>query len=111
PFHYRDARTDGMMERVFARVSPREVYERTGIQFMQINALYQLYAASLKTPKLLDLAEKLLTIPDLFNFWLAGVQACEFTNATTTQFTIPERRTGQRNCLANWSCRPTSWPR
>ena len=79
PFHYRDARTDGMMERVFARVSPREVYERTGIQFMQINALYQLYAASLKTPKLLDLAETLLTIPDLFNFWLTGVQACEFT--------------------------------
>ena len=85
PFHYRDARTDGMMERVFARVSPREVYERTGIQFMQINALYQLYAASLKTPKLLELAEKLVTMPDLFNFWLTGVQACEFTNATTTQ--------------------------
>ena len=92
PFHYRDARTDGMMERVFARVSPREVYERTGIQFMQINALYQLYAASLKTPKLLDLAETLLTIPDLLNFWLTGVQACEVTNATTTQLYDPRKK-------------------
>ena len=92
PFHYRDARTDGMMERVFARVSPGEVYERTGIQLMQINTLYQLYAASLKKPKLLELAEKLVTMPDLFNFWLTGVQACEFTNATTTQLYDPRKK-------------------
>src|SRR5438093_8948321 len=99
PLHYRDARTDGMMERVFARVSPGEVYERTGIQLMQINTLYQLYAASLKTPKLLELAEKLVTMPDLFNFWLTGVQACEFTNATTTQLYDPRKKDWSRELL------------
>jgi rhamnulokinase len=92
PYQYRDRRTDGMMERVFSIIPPEEIYTRTGIQFMQINTLYQLYAAFLKTPKLLQLAEKLLTIPDLFNFWLTGVAACEFTIASTTQFYDPRNR-------------------
>lgn len=86
PYHYRDARTDGMMDRVCAIVPAEEIYSRTGIQFMQINTLYQLYAASCATPNLLRSAETLVTIPDLFNYWLTGAIACEFTNATTTQF-------------------------
>jgi len=89
PFHYRDRRTDGMMERVFGLVSPDEIYRRTGIQFMQINGLYQLYAQQIKTPTILQTSRSLITIPDLFNFWLAGVKAAEFTNATTTQFYDP----------------------
>jgi len=92
PFQYRDRRTDGMVEKVCAVVSPVEIYERTGIQFMQINALYQLYAAHQKTPKLFQAVEKLVTIPDLFNFWLTGNAVCEFTNATTTQFYDPRKR-------------------
>jgi rhamnulokinase len=92
PFQYRDSRTDGMVEKVCAVVPAAEIYERTGIQFMQINALYQLYAAYQKTPKLFQAVEKLVTIPDLFNFWLTGKAVCEFTNATTTQFYDPRRR-------------------
>lgn len=91
PFHYRDKQTDGMMERAFQIVSPEEIYARTGIQFMQINSLYRLCAQQLKTPTLLQAARRLLTIPDLFNFWLTGVAAAEFTNATTTQFYDPRK--------------------
>ena len=85
PYHYRDNRTEGMMDAVF-RVAPAdEVYQATGIQFMPINTLYQLYAAKLKTPRLLAAADRLLTIADLFHYWLSGNAICEFTNASTTQ--------------------------
>jgi rhamnulokinase len=92
PFHYRDSRTGGVMERVCGVLSRDEIYSQTGIQFMEVNTLYQLYAGFQKTPKLYRSAERLLTIPDLFNFWLTGEASCEFTNATTTQFYNPRQR-------------------
>src|SRR5205814_10668303 len=67
PFHYRDARTDGVMQEVFRRVPREEVYWATGIQFMPINTLYQLVAAMRDSPALLKAAERLVTIPDLFH--------------------------------------------
>lgn len=85
PVHYRDRRTDGMMAEVFRRIPPEEIYHRTGIQFMPINTLYQLYALARRQDPQLQIASTFLTIPDLFHFWLSGVQACEFTIATTTQ--------------------------
>src|SRR6516164_7612884 len=85
PYHYRDPRTQGIMEEVFCIVPKEEIYQRTGIQFMPINTLYQLYAAQRETPSIVKSANKLLTIPDLFNYWLSGNAVCEFTNATTTQ--------------------------
>jgi len=92
PFHYRDNRTDGMMEEAFRRVPRQQVFGQTGIQFMQINSLYQLLAMVLAESPLLDVARTFLTIPDLFNYWLSGEIACEFTNATTTQCFDPRRR-------------------
>lgn len=86
PYHYRDARADGMVEKVCDRVPAEWLYDQTGIQFMQINSLYHLYAAARRTPHLLNAAEKLLMIPDLMNYWLTGTAVCEYTNATTTQF-------------------------
>ena len=86
PYHYRDSRTDGVMERVISRVGRERIYGITGIQFMSINTLYQLVAAAERTPKLLAAAQALVTVPDLLNFWLSGKIACEYTNATTTQF-------------------------
>jgi rhamnulokinase len=71
PFHYRDSRTSGVIERVCSVVPREENYSQTGIQFMELNGLYQLYAGLQKTPKLHRLAERLLTIPDLLNFWLS----------------------------------------
>ena len=93
PYHYRDRRTEGAVEEVLKKVSKEEIYRATGIQFMPINTLYQLFTAQRETPKILEAAKQLLTIPDLFNYWLTGNAFCEFTNATTTQMVDPVRRT------------------
>ena len=85
PYHYRDARTESMMEEVFLRIPADFIYETTGIQFMPINTIYQLFTAVRKSPRLFAAAKTLLTIPDLLNYWLTGKAVCEFTNATTTQ--------------------------
>lgn len=91
PYHYRDSRTDGMLEEAFRRLSRTTLFERSGCQFLQINTLYQLLSMVVHKSPLLDLAETFLMIPDLFNFWLTGQKVCEFTNATTTQFYDPRR--------------------
>ena len=92
PYHYRDRRTEGVMEEVFEKVAREEIYQATGIQFMPINTLYQLFAARRAEPKLLKTAKQLVTIPDLFHYWLCGNAVCEFTNATTTQMVDPIKR-------------------
>src|SRR5215467_11627046 len=93
PYHYRDRRTEGVMDEVFRKISREDIYRATGIQFMPINTLYQLYAAHRDTPNIVAGATRLVTIPDLFNYWLTGNAVCEFTNATTTQFVDPVGRT------------------
>jgi rhamnulokinase len=92
PFHYRDERTDGMLEEAFKRMSRAEIFSNTGIQFMQINTLYQLLAMSVQKSSLFDIAKTFVTIPDLFNYWLSGEITNEFTNSTTTQCLDPRRR-------------------
>jgi rhamnulokinase len=99
PYHYRDKRTQGVMDQVFRKISKEEIYRQTGIQFMQINTLYQLFAAKRDTPKLLGAAHRLLTIPDLFHYWLTGNAVCEFSNATTTQMVNPRTRAWARSLL------------
>lgn len=93
PYHYRDQRTAGVMEEVFRKIPREKIYRATGVQFLAINTLYQLFAALRDTPGLLKAAHKLITIPDLFHYWLTGNAVCEFTNATTTQLVDPLRRT------------------
>jgi rhamnulokinase len=93
PHHYRDARTDGMLEEAFQRIPREQIFARTGIQFMQINSLYQLLSMVLARDPKLKAARTFLTIPDLFNHWLSGKISCEFTNATTTQCFDPHSRT------------------
>ena len=91
PYHYRDLRTNGMIEDA-CRIVPRsQIYARTGIQFMQFNTIFQLLAMVRSHSPALPAARRLLTMPDLFNFWLSGVKANEFTNATTTQLYDPIR--------------------
>jgi len=99
PYHYRDVRTQGVMEEVFHKVPKEEIYRATGIQFMPINTIYQLIAAQRDTPGIFAAAKQLLTIPDLFNFWLTGNAVCEFTNATTTQMVDPIRRTWVKDLM------------
>jgi rhamnulokinase len=85
PYHYRDGRTDGMLDEAFRRVGREEIFERTGIQFMQLNSLYQLLSMVVGESPLLEVAETFLAMPDLFNYWLTGRKVCEFSIATTTQ--------------------------
>ena len=85
PVHYRDGRTEGMMECVFSRVPKRDVFAGTGIQFMPINTLYQMMSLVESRSPQLQIADTFLTAPDLLNYWLTGEKVCEFSNATTTQ--------------------------
>lgn len=93
PYHYRDPRTRGVMDRTLKRVSRETIFQSTGLQFMEINTLFQLIAFQEKNPELLDLAGSLLMIPDFLHWCLSGEKVSEFTNATTTQFFDPTRRT------------------
>ncbi|HZQ94633.1 MAG TPA: rhamnulokinase family protein [Candidatus Sulfotelmatobacter sp.] len=106
PYHYRDPRTQGVMEEVFRRVPKEEIYRATGIQFMPINTLYQLFAAQRDTPSMVAAARQLITIPDLFNYWLTGNAVCEFTNATTTQMVDPVRREWATDLIGRVGLRP-----
>lgn len=85
PYHYRDSRTDGLVEKAFELVPKEEIFGQTGIQFMQLNTLFQLLAMAQQKSPLLDIAETLLMMPDLFNYWFTGQKSCEFTIASTSQ--------------------------
>ncbi len=99
PFHYRDSRTEGVMEEAFKRVPRAEIFEQTGIQFLPFNTLYQLFSMVLGGSPVLEQAHTFLTIPDLLNYWLTGRTVCEFTNATTTQFYNPREGTWATSLL------------
>lgn len=85
PVHYRDSRRAAAVDGVYARVAPRELYERTGIQLLPINTIFELAAMAAESDPVLAAADRLLLIPDLFHYWLCGSRTTEFTNATTTQ--------------------------
>jgi sugar (pentulose or hexulose) kinase len=85
PYHYRDSRTDGLVDKSFHIVPREEIYANTGIQFMQLNSLFQLFAMVNQNHPALEIADRFLTIPDLLNYWLTGRKVNEYSNATTTQ--------------------------
>ena len=85
PVCYRDSRTAGVMEDLCYRLSREAIYERTGIQFLTFNTLYQLAACVEQRPEWIELARHFLMVPDYLHFKLSGVLANEYTNATTTQ--------------------------
>ena len=99
PVHYRDPRNDGAMEWVFGRMPRREIFARTGIQFMQLNGLYQLASLIRDGSPLLDYTDTLLTIADLFNYWLTGSKTCEFTEVTTLQLYNPHTEDWDRDIM------------
>jgi rhamnulokinase len=92
PYHYRDAGTNGMLEAAFHLVPREEIYARTGIQFMQINTLFQLLSRRLAGDPQLDMAETFLMTPDLFHYWLSGEKAAEYTIASTSQMVDTQAR-------------------
>lgn len=92
PYHYRDARTRGILPKAFAKVPREEIFAATGLQFMELNSLFQLLALQRHSPELLDNAETLLFTPDFLHFCLSGARVCEFTIATTSQCVNPKKR-------------------
>jgi len=86
PIAYRDPHTVGKMEAFFKEVMPKEqVYERTGIQFMNLNSLFQLYAMHQAEDSALQHADKILFIPDALSYLLTGQMVCEYSIASTSQ--------------------------
>ena len=85
PFTYRDTRTEGMMEKAFQSISKRKIYEQTGIQFLPFNSIYQLLYMVRNRDELLKVCDRLLFMPDIFNFLLTGEKYSEYTISTTSQ--------------------------
>lgn len=85
PVHYRDSRTEGMVEEFFRRISPEKVFAITGSQTMAINTLFQLVSLAVGNPELLAQADRLLFIPDLLGYWMTGTMRTEYTIASTSQ--------------------------
>ena len=100
PRHYRDPRTNGVMKKSLEMVSRRDVFACTGVQFMEINTLYQMISMSEQNPRLLDIAEDFLMIPDLFHWLLTGEKINEFSNASTTQMFDPQTRSWAADLLS-----------
>ena len=111
PYHYRDTRTHGIMQPSFTKVSREKIFQQSGVQFMEINTLYQLIAMRRQNPDLLDKAACFLMIPDFLNWCLSGKKVCEFTNATTTQFFHPTKRTWSADLLRSFDIPTSIFPR
>jgi rhamnulokinase len=95
PYHYRDSRTEGMLDEIFKIIPREQIYKRTGIQFMALNSLVQLFSMVYHKAPAIHAASTFLTTPDLLNFWLTGQKVSEFTIATTTQCYNPQ--------IGNWA--------
>ena len=108
PVHYRDERTDGVMETVFARVPAAELYGITGVQFLPFNTVFQLAAAAGSAQ--LAAARTLLLIPDLLVYWLTGAVGAELTNASTTQLLDARTRTWAHGLMRRLGIRPELFP-
>ena len=89
PYAYRDRRTVGVMAEAFETASREQIFSETGLQFMELNTLYQLIAMRRDNSPLLAMAESFLMIPDLFHWLMTGEKSIEATNATTTQLFNP----------------------
>jgi len=95
PYHYRDDRTDEMMDEAFKILSKEKIYNKVGIQFAQFNTLFQLLSETKRKLNLLNVADKMLLMPDFLNFMLSGKKKAEFSIASTTSLADPVTR--------NWS--------
>ena len=111
PYAYRDARTNGMMEKAFRKVPRAEIFAQTGLQFMQFNSLFQLLAAKQHTPELLDAADCLLFMPDFIHWALCGSRVAEFTIASTSQCLNPLTRNWATGLLKKFGLPARMFPK
>ena len=92
PYCYRDPHTNGMMEEYFQHISKEKVYEKTGIQFMPFNSLFQLFTMRQHGDSALEAADKILFIPDALMYMLTGEAVCEYTILSTSQLLDPRTK-------------------
>ena len=90
PVHYRDERTVGMMEKAYEKVPQQELYDRTGIQLMRLNTVFQLVSLVENRPDLLERTETMLLMPDLLAYFLTGAKYAEYSEVSTTQMLDPK---------------------
>src|SRR5215472_10586419 len=102
PYHYRDARTRGALQRAFKKVPRSKIFEQTGLQFMELNSLFQLLAWKAHSPGVLDAARTLLFMPDFFHWAMCGAKKAEFTIASTSQCVHPVKRDWSRRLLSEF---------
>ncbi len=89
PYHYRDSRTHNIPEKVFEIISKDELYSKAGLQFIHFNTIYQLMYLKLNEPDVLERADKMLMMPDLFGYMLTGEMKEEATIASTSNLLNP----------------------
>lgn len=111
PYHYRDARTRGALEEAFKTVPRAEIYAQTGLQFMELNSLYQLLALQRQHPDLLAAAHDFLFMPDFLHYCLCGARAAEYTIASTSQCLHPSRRDWNLDLLAKFGLPARIFPK
>ncbi len=99
PIHYRDLRTKGMIEEAFKSIPKEEFYQTTGIQFMELNTVFQLLSLRRQRPHILEKADKMLFMPDLFAYFLTGEKHTEYSIATTSQMIDIATRTWSDDIL------------
>ena len=99
PVHYRDSRVNGMLEKSFALLDADRFYQITGTQFMEINTVFQLLYLAQNRRELLDRADCMLLMPDLFHYFLCGEKSCEYSIASTTQLLDARRKTWSKEVL------------
>lgn len=83
--HYRDPRTEGVPEQFYRRMPPEKLYERTGVQMLRFNLLYQIHSLALAKDPLLEIADKMLMGGEIVSHYLAGHSPGEYTDVSTSQ--------------------------
>jgi rhamnulokinase len=109
--HYRDSRTEGMLEELFHIIPKEEIFNETGIQFMSLNSIVQLYSMIYHSSPRLSIAKTFLMLPDYFNFLLSGVKCCEYSDVTTTQLYNPIKRNWAYNLIKKLNLNPELFPK
>ena len=99
PVHYRDKRTSGLVEKSFKSVPRQKMYDITGIQFMELNTLFQLISLKKQRPEMLERADKMLFMPDLFAYFLTGKMCSEYSIASTSQLIDINTRSWSKELL------------
>ena len=100
PYHYRDARTEGIVSYVGRFFAPSELYSKTGIQCMNFNTVFQLVADLRDDPKMMENASRMLNIPDLLNYFLTGNMANEYTILSTGALLDAQARDYAKDVIA-----------